>query len=321
MPTGTLSLGLLLSFALAQSDRGPLQFERTTLDLGEHRAGAPATCTFHVRNTGAEPVDLVDLERSCGCIAPRWQAKTLQPGEAGSVTLLLRTLGQKEGPRTWPMALRYRSRGMTYREPLVVQAAIRNELVLEPPQLALYVQRRAEQRITLVDRRESPLQLDSIRCDVPGVRIERKQLDRSRTELTLSVDAADLPPGRHEHVLHLQTNDPVYPDLEVPLTLVREEDRPLRWSPELPEIVVAPDQKRGSVLLRLTGATATPLTITKAQGNEEGMTCTWAAAADGSITMRIAADRATYPSRALQAAVHVETPAGRVSIPVLVHVE
>jgi hypothetical protein len=288
-------------------------------NLGEVRGGQPASCEFRLRNGSEAPIEIVDLERSCGCLIPEWQSKRLAPGESGQLKMRFRTLGQPEGERSWIATIVFRVGGETRRQSLTVSAIIRNDIVIDPPQLALYVQDKLTQEIVLVDRREKPLQVTEATTTATGVRIVTDTTKPGRTTLRLTADAAALTPGRHDDFVRIATNDPAYGVLEVPLTLIRVEKPRVTWSPETPEVILAPGQKKGSVLVRLRSEK--PLAIERAEGSEPGISCTWAAGDDGTVTMRISVDRESYRRQSLQAAVRLHGAGESVAVPLLIRVE
>lgn len=304
---------VLLSPALAQAQ---LRIDPPTLDLGEIRGGAPALATFRLINTGSEPIELVDLERSCGCLAPQWSDRTIPPGKQAALTLRMRTLGQAEGPRSWPLTLVTRTPGADAKHRLDIKATIRNEIVLQPPQVALFVTQTLDHEITLIDHRSTPLAVTSWDAKMPGVRIEKIDAKPGTTRLKLSVDGAQLPAGRHDHVLHLYTNDLAYAHLEVPVALVRVEKKRITWSPETPELIVAPGQTKASVLLQIRGLDEPVTTI----AGDDGLACQWRTD-DGQTFLRVTLDRTQFTGRGVQSAVRIRAGNETTAIPLIIRVE
>src|SRR5262249_38381168 len=151
-----------------------------------------------------------------------WHEKRIDPGQTGSIEMNFRTLGQPEGRRSWNATLLYRDGTELHRQSLIVSATIRNELVLEPSQVAIAVQKSIEQEIVLIDRREKPLKVLKATTKAAGVAIATRAAP-GRTTIRLVIDAASMTPGRHDEVLSIRTDDPSYPELEVPLTLTHLE--------------------------------------------------------------------------------------------------
>lgn len=54
-------------------------------DFGTIEKGAPASCTFLVKNTGFEPLILSKCQKTCGCTIPECSPDPILPGETGEV--------------------------------------------------------------------------------------------------------------------------------------------------------------------------------------------------------------------------------------------
>jgi hypothetical protein len=311
-------LAFSLFLAATGSARAQLRLAESTISLGEIRAGAPASCRFRFENAGTTPIEMVDLERSCGCLSPVWHEKRLDAGQTGTIEMNFRTLGQPEGLRTWNATLLYRTGAEIRRQLLIVTATIRNELVVEPSQVAVVVQKSIEQEIVLTDRRDRPLRVVEVTTKAAGVRIAKRSAHADRTVIRLRFDAAAMAPGQHEDVLAIRTDDPAYPLLEIPLTVTRPEKPAATWSPEVPEIVLAPGQKQATALVQVRSEK--PLAIRRIESSEPGLSCTWATGDQGT-TLRLRVDRATFRGQRLAAYVRLITDGPPISIPVFVEVE
>lgn len=312
------TLALCLGWFISAPALAEVAVDPTHRDLGEVRTGVPAQATFTITNTGPEFVELLDIERSCGCLAPTFAARRLAAGEKTTLSVKLRTLGQKAGPRDWPMSLVCRQGEVVKKLPLLVRARLRHEITLEPPQLALYVAGALEQVIVLTDHRDRPLQVQGVRATSEGLRATAEKAAGATTRLRLIADGTRLPSGRTEQVLRIQTDDPVYGELEVPVLVVKEAARIATWTPETPRVVLAPGQAKGSALVRVTSAKV----IRKVESADAGICCTWALGEDGEATLRIVVERSRYRAESLQASVRVHFEGGETTaIAVLVQVE
>jgi hypothetical protein len=285
------------------------------VDLGAIRAGKTAECVFRLHNRGPASAELLDLERSCGCVAPEWPTRVLKPGETTTVIVKLRTLGQAEGPRSWPLTLVTRAGSETTRHAIEIKACISREISLTPPQLGLFIERSLEQEITLTDPRPVPLTVRHWTSDVPGIRIEKLSSAGGITKLRLFASGDAVPAGRHDGVIRLETNDVFYDVLEIPLTLTKRAAPRVVWSPESPEVILAPGQKKASVLIRVRGLTSA---IDSAAGS--GVQCVWTADGDA-VVLRATLDRSQIPAGAVQSAVHIQAGPDRIAIPLIVRAE
>src|SRR5262245_43236226 len=78
------ALGLVSLTAAARAD---LHFAQPRVDLGEVRTCRKLTHRFAFVNRGAEAVQVVGAQTTCGCLVPRLERRTYQPGEVGEVVL------------------------------------------------------------------------------------------------------------------------------------------------------------------------------------------------------------------------------------------
>ncbi len=297
-----------------------LRIDRPSLDLGDIRGGTTVECAFKLKNDGQHVIELVDLERSCGCVEPRWSSRVLKPGAETTLSLRLRTLGQAEGPRVWPLVVVTRVGGEVQKQRVEIKGVVRNEIVLQPPQVALYVTKSLEQEITLTDHRDRPLTVMTWDAKMPGVRVEQIASKPGTTRLKLTVDGAQLPPGRTDHILHLFTNDLRYDHLEVPITLVRVVKSRVTWSPETPEVILAPGQIKASTLIRVSSGDGPPLAIEKVESSDAGVTCTFHQGLDGCL-IRVTVERAAFVRRGVQTSVRIVGAGEPIAIPVVVRIE
>jgi hypothetical protein len=306
----------LLALLLPELAQAQVRIEPAALDLGEVRGGRTIEAAFKLTNLGSAPVELVDLERSCGCVAPQWSERILKPGQHARLTVRVRTLGQSDGPRSWPLTLVTREAGEIAKQRLEIKAVMRNEIVLHPPQLALYVTQSLEQEIRLTDRRAQPLTITSWDAKMPGVRVEMLPSSPGTTRLKLSVDGSQIPPGRHDHVLHLYSNDRDYEHLEVPVALVRVAKPRATWTPESPEVILAPGQTKASVLIQIRGLAQPIDTIV----GDDGLTCQWRADDDQAF-VRVSLERGQFTGRGVQSAIRIRAGSESIAIPLIVRSE
>jgi hypothetical protein len=61
-------------------------WEAETHDFGEIPQGEPVRYTFHVLNTGNQPLKLERVKPSCGCTATDYTQEPIAPGEKGHIT-------------------------------------------------------------------------------------------------------------------------------------------------------------------------------------------------------------------------------------------
>lgn len=64
-----------------------LAFKNDTYDFGKIAQGKPVEFELEVKNISADSVKLENVQVSCGCTTPKYQAKAYGPGETFKITL------------------------------------------------------------------------------------------------------------------------------------------------------------------------------------------------------------------------------------------
>jgi hypothetical protein len=260
------------------------------VDLGEIRGGPARQHRFALLNDGKEPIEILELQRGCGCLTPQLDRRTLQPGEKASLLVTLRTTGQANGPRSWNLRVRYRE-GDEIREALIIVAAtIRNEVTVQPSILALYVQDVVRQDIVVTDLRSPPLKITSVKASSPALRITVATAEGGATKLLLEATASALTNGRQDAVLNIYTDDPLYSPLQLPIVLTRGVKPAVAITPAQVEARISASQPVAGALLRLRPADGHKVAIESADADDPGITCTWAAGPGAGATLKVRID-------------------------------
>jgi hypothetical protein len=77
-----LSLPTML---LAQLNGPRIQFDTTTIDIGEILQGGDAQFVYKFQNVGDQDLLLAYVKSSCGCFAPKWSSEPVKPGGESEV--------------------------------------------------------------------------------------------------------------------------------------------------------------------------------------------------------------------------------------------
>lgn len=275
----------------AASARADLKVDRPLVDLGEVCGGQRVSATFEFSNAGTEPIELLDMERSCGCVQPKWERRTLLAGEKSSVVLELRTLGQTEGMRTWPAQIVYREAGMLRKTPIAIRGDLKHDIVVQPAHLAMAVKGELSQDITVQDRRPQPLRILAVRTELKGVSLEMHDEGNGRTRVVVRAKAEALPKDRQSGTATLLTNDPVYDRLEIPLTIQRSREATIAFDPEQPVLRLRAGESSGALTLRLRSRSDQPVEIESIEPSESDVKATWTKTPTGGAAVRVQATR------------------------------
>ena len=81
---------LLFLFALpvllsAQLHGPRIQFDTTTIDIGEMLQGGDAQFVYKFQNVGDQDLVLTMVKSSCGCYVPKWSSEPVKPGGESEV--------------------------------------------------------------------------------------------------------------------------------------------------------------------------------------------------------------------------------------------
>jgi hypothetical protein len=76
-----------------------VKWDETVHNWGSIKQGEKMTHVFKFKNTGSEPLIILDAKGSCGCTVPEKPAAPIGPGKTGEIKVVFDSNG-KEGPQT-----------------------------------------------------------------------------------------------------------------------------------------------------------------------------------------------------------------------------
>jgi hypothetical protein len=315
-----LIAAVLLLVSVGRGDAG-LRCVPPSVDLGEIRGGPVRQHRFELVNEGTDAIEILDLPRSCGCLEPRLDRRNLRPGEKASLLVDLRTSGQPNGLRSWNLRVRYRDGSTVREELLILSATIRNEVTVQPAILALEVRDTLRQEIVVTDLRAKKLKVTSVQPSHPSIRPTVQSEAGGITKIMIEVSAASLKPGRHDAMLNIVTDDPLYSPLQLPIALTRAEKSPVSVTPPQVQLRVTADAPVTSGLVRLRASEGQKVVIKTVEVDDPRITATWAPGPgdDATIKVRFNAGVLVIYTGTPVIRVRLEQPAGAdLRIPVLV---
>jgi hypothetical protein len=284
-----------------------LRFTTTEAKLGDIRGGTALTHVFPFFNNGAEPVHVLEARASCGCLQPRLEKLEYAAGEEGKLWMAVRTLGQAGGTHTWTAHVRYRAGGEIREAALRVSANIINEVTVQPAALTLVAEGALGQDIVLTDTRSAPLAIREVRASFPHLLVRvvsQQQNDRGHLVGRIHVAASsECPAGRHEAIVSIYTQDPMYPQLQVPVTLVKQAARAVSVKPAS---LVFHDtgQAIASRLVRISAADQQAVVIESVSTDHPALACTWAPGPGPDATVKVQVHRGKLGSEQ-ESVVHI----------------
>ncbi len=234
----------LLTLLICAQD--PLIADQTSVDRGQVRVGPPLTQTFRLTNHGQQPLIITGVNSTCGCLAPKLDRTSLAPNDSATLTVEINTLSQPAGPVAWTTRVGWRTGSASGELPLTVKAILIAEIRVEPAAVAFHVRRTRSVDLTITDSRAKPFRILATGSTLPQVTTEllpNKDKSVQRIRLTASADG---PSGVQSAMAWFTTDDPLYPQIHVPVTLTVPVKTRVSASPS----VLFLEGSSGRVLLR-----------------------------------------------------------------------
>lgn len=271
------TLIFLLAAGVGNPPAGPLQCPAALAARGDVKGGPPLVHTFELTHRGAGTLTITRVEAGCGCLRQSLSSDVLTPGQTAKLTLEVNTLTQPDGPNRWQIAVGYKVEGPgAPPQPgellLQITATLSREVTVNPPQVGFSTTGTATQKLMVGDTRGKPLTVLKATTTSPhltaqvGPRVDGKG---QAVTVTLSPDARV---GHRDEAVVLLTDDPAYPELRVPVRVLKRAGGGVRVAPESISLRFAPGQTELSTLVQLRAANGKPIEIAGAESDPPGVT-------------------------------------------------
>ncbi|HXG13058.1 MAG TPA: DUF1573 domain-containing protein [Gemmataceae bacterium] len=305
MPWWAGFLAVVLLAPDGTAGRADLHFPEPTVDVGEVRCGAPLSHRFTFINRGPVPVEILEVRAGCGCLTPRLPQRLWQPGEAGSLLLEVNTLSEEEGPHAWTCQVICQGAGRRFEVPLQIIGRVIAEVTVRPAVLTVFSDSSVGHELVLTDRRPRPLTITELRSTSPRLvprLTEQTQDDRGHWVRRIRLEvSADYPEGRHEETLNIFTDDPLYRDLKVPVTVVKRSRPRVTAVPAAVELTAAVPSCR----VRLRDSQNQAVVVERITADDPAIACQWAPGPDTEATLKVRVDCARLSGGNLRSAIRV----------------
>lgn len=219
--------------------RDQLVFSQYAVQLGEVRPTGTIPAHFDFFNSGETPIEIVKLEPSCGCLAPRLydDKKVYGPGEHGRFYVSVKTANETPGPKTYTVKVKYDDGEPRERLVSFKLTIPEKKVSVTPSEVYFYqLDGSADSReIVVTDHRGRNLTITNVICPTEfasvtlGTKIVEGQV--SRTPIRIDIPA-NVPSGRNTAVLTIETDDPDYSTIKVPILIWGQESKIQQTSAE-----------------------------------------------------------------------------------------
>lgn len=294
-----------------------------TAAKGDVKAGPPLVHTFELANTTGGTVAITKVESACGCLRRALGAETLAAGQKTQLTVEVNTLTQPEGPNRWQITVGYTLTapgGQPEAKELLLQITsnLVREVAVSPPQLAFSTAGAANQTITITDKRDKPLTVTRAASSSDFVTVEVAQAGGvPRAQGVVVKLSATAPAGHRDELVVLYTDDPAYPELRIPVRVLKRAASAVVATPDAPSVRFAPGQPEASVLVQLRSPDGKPFAIAGAECDRPGVQVKYSTGSAALATVRV-----TVPHEVAREAgsctvrVKLADGAGEVALPV-----
>lgn len=223
-----LSLGFHLAGPKASepqpaADRPALVFNQYFVDLGPRPPEPTMHAFFGFRNRGNAPVKIIDIETSCGCMISEFQnnKREYAPGEEGKFFLTVKTTREMPGPKEYFAKLRYEDP-----QPREIDVSFRcvlpeQQVRVSPPATVVYQPNThpTSKEFHVTDNRRKPLRVLDVSSSADYIAakigdIESDEDGPRRTIINVTVET-NVPPGRHDEMVTLLTDDPKFQQIPI----------------------------------------------------------------------------------------------------------
>jgi hypothetical protein len=322
-----MSTTLLALLALGAGDPppGPLHCPAPLATQGDVKGGPPLTHTFELAHRGPHgTLTITGVEAGCGCLRQTLTAGVLRPGETAKLTLEVNTLTQPDGPNRWQAVVRYRldpPAAQTGELPLTITATLSREVSVTPPQVGFSCTGEATQVLTVTDRRAKPLAVVRAASSSPHLTAavgprEGGPAKPTTQSVTLKL-SAEAPVGHRDEAVVLVTDDPEYPELRVPVRVLKRPAGGVTAAPAEVAVRFAPGQDEVSTLVQLRAADGKPVGVAGAESDHPGVAVKWSPGVGPLAAVRVTVTPAAGPAGRCTVRVRLAEPAGQeVAVPV-----
>lgn len=317
-------LAAFLASVATPAVRADLHFPQPQVKLGQVRTGLPLSHRFTFVNSGTGPVAVTDLRASCGCLAPRLDQRLFQPGEAGVIALEINTLSQPAGPNVWRVGVATRDEAGEHFQNLEVLADLLTEVKVEPAKLAVYTDTTLRHDVTVTDLRPKALRVTRALFASPHLGASVAAVPATATapasyRITVEVRGS-LQEGQHEDVLCIATDDPVYRELRVPVSVVKRSRQSVSAAPAQVELTIPRGQPAPSrVVILRAGHGDEEVVVERVETDNPALRCRWVRGPGKMATLRVGVDHTRVQDVLTSAVrVYISKPAATVlTIPVV----
>jgi hypothetical protein len=217
--------------------RSPLAFHQYMVNLGEVPARRNHYARFAFTNRASQAVEIRELKTSCGCLSEHLEKRVFEPGETGELLLRIQAANQMPGSKEYACEVISGPPGndaVAWSTDLVFRIVLPEQSVTLSPRALIvhqYTQQPTRNVVSIHDTRDRQLKAKRVECDVPFVTaslLPREELKEQDVEYgvvqQVEVVVGSAPPGQHDFVVRVLTDDPEFGTVKIPMRVYGPQD-------------------------------------------------------------------------------------------------
>lgn len=214
------------------NSRPPLAFHQYMVNLGEVPVQRSHAAAFSFTNRGDQAIKLRRLETSCGCLTQQFEQEIVSPGENGRFRLWIQTASQSPGNKQYTCQAIYGpvdDPGIEYKADLVFRITLPEQSVVVSPKAMIFHQPNShvtERSVDVTDLRFTRLRVLEAKCQSQLLAVsvlpvsELTTTERNEGVVgRIKVLVGAVPPGTHNAVIQIRTDDEEFDLLTVPILI------------------------------------------------------------------------------------------------------
>jgi hypothetical protein len=215
-----------------KAERPPLAFHQYMVNLGDVPIKRSHAAAFSFTNHGEQAIKLRRLETSCGCLTQQFEQDVVAPGEDGYFRLWIQTASQSAGNKQYTCQAIYGpvdDPTVEYKADLIFHITLPEQSVVVTPKAMIFHQPNSqvtERPVDVTDFRskrlrilEATTQSKLLQVNVldPSILTNKEREEGVVGRLNVAVGA--VPPGTHNAVILIKTDDDEFDQLVVPVRI------------------------------------------------------------------------------------------------------
>lgn len=280
-------LGMMAVLLVVPPTTGQIVFDPPRIDQGTVKAGQVATHRVNVRNAGREGIEITDLKTSCGCLAPTLEPRILPPGGTAVLSVRVNTLSSSPGLQAFVVKLKGRSATGPLEALFQVTATVVQEVVVTPAAMTIHGGERPMVREIEVRDRRPRRSLRVLRVEGSSPLVAGSVKSEGEQHQVVVTLAGNFPVGTTEAEVILYTDDGEYPQLRVPITVIRKPPTAVAVAPRLAVLAANSPGENPSRVITLRDQVGCGLKLERIDCSDPALTAEVRGRSESTLTLQL----------------------------------